>query len=123
MSTPAASTCAIDPPPAPMLAMSTAGMITGKSPTAFSVEVRTSPPSTRPMSALVPPMSNATSASWPEARPSAAAATTPDAGPDRSVSTGRSTARAALMMPPLDLVLNTGALTPSSASEPTSRSK
>ena len=37
---------------------------------------------------------------------------TPAAGPDSSVSTGRSPASAAVMTPPLDFVDSTGAVTP-----------
>ena len=105
--TPKPSIQAIDPPPAPIDVTSTAGMITGKFPTWFSVEKRGSP-SMMEMSVLVPPMSIVMRRWKPAARATKAAPMAPAAGPDIRVSVGRSAASLAVITPPLDLVLRTG---------------
>ena len=59
------------------------------------------PSSTRPTSALVPPVSKVISRSAPAARPMAAAAMTPDAGPESTVLTAFAAAERAETLPPL----------------------
>ncbi len=75
------------------------------------------------MSLLVPPMSKVMMRGVPVAAASRLAAMTPEAGPDSSVSTGRVRAVARLSEPPLEAVMNTGAVTPPAASRFASRSK
>ena len=64
----------------------------------------------------VPPMSRDTIRGSPAVSDTCAAATTPDAGPESSVSTGRRRAVAMLTVPPFDVAMWTGARIPIPAS-------
>ena len=65
------------------------------------------------MSALVPPISTVIRLRSDVCLATADAATTPEAGPDRMVSIGRWRAVSMLSVPPLLLVMYTGAAMPS----------
>ena len=60
---------------------------------------------TRETSALVPPMSRVMRLRGPERAPESMAPTTPAAGPERAVRTGRARARAGDMRPPFDWLM------------------
>ncbi len=63
------------------------------------------PPAMTQTSNEVPPRSQVMTLSWPAAFASAAAATTPAAGPDSAVRTGSLRALAVDMMPPFDATM------------------
>ena len=71
---------------------------------------------TIPAFAVVPPMSNEMTSSNPAVCPTIPAAMTPAAPPDSTVSTGWRAARAADITPPLDSMISTGQVMPSSVS-------
>ena len=75
---------------------------------------------TRETSALVPPMSRVMRSRGPERSPASIAPTTPAAGPERAVRTGRVRARAGDMRPPFDWLMPMRACRTRSAS-PASR--
>ena len=71
---------------------------------------------TRPMSALVPPMSKEISRRRPARAPAHCAPSTPAAGPESISVTGRSAASATLATPPLERITSRSASTPCSFS-------
>ena len=103
------------PPPAPMVWMSTMGSFSGNGPTIPSLVTSGRPSRTRQMSALVPPTSIEMMSRWPAARATLTAPTTPAAGPDSTVCTGWRTQVAALVTPPSDFMISSGARTPSAS--------
>ena len=82
----------------------------------YSVTICGSPPSTIAAFAVVPPMSNTIRSAAPIAGPSRAAPATPPAGPEPTAKTGRSRAVPMPIIPPLDAITCTGAVTPIAAS-------
>ena len=82
-----------------------------------------SPPSTRAVLAVVPPMSNVMALSTPNDRASPLEAITPAAGPDSTTYAGRSAAASLVMTPPLDCMMSNGAVTPNPSSFPRSASR
>ena len=90
------------PPPAPTVCTSTMGTWIGM-PCSSSISAVTAgtPSSTRPTSALVPPVSKVIRSRHPAARPMAAAAMTPEAGPESTVLTAFAAAERAETLPPL----------------------
>ena len=116
LSTPSASSQAIEPPPAPMDDTSTAGMKTGKSPTVFSVDVGGPRRLTTAISALVPPMSRRDQLVVADHAAEKAAPMTPDAGAgqQRLDRPARRRPRR-LMTPPFDLVEKTRQVMPACA--------
>ena len=87
-SAPPGSRRAIEPPPAPMVWMSSAGRRTGSPATSRPGAGSGTPPRTRQTSVLVPPMSNVTASGYPQAAATAAPARTPPAGPDSNSAAG-----------------------------------
>ena len=75
---------------------------------------------TRQMSALVPPTSIEMTSVKPAARATLTAPMTPAAGPDSTVCTGWRTQVGALVTPPSDFMIRSGARTPSASSAPRS---
>ena len=67
-----------------------------------------SPSSTRPTSALVPPMSIVSARSKPAARAAAAAPITPPAGPESASDAAWRAASAAARTPPPDVITSAG---------------
>ena len=67
----------------------------------ISADTAGTPSSTRPTSALVPPVSKVIRRPLPAARPMAAAAITPEAGPESTVLTAFAAAARAETLPPL----------------------
>ena len=120
-SAPKRSTAAIEPPPAPTESTSIWGRLTGWP--AWSPLKRScgSPPTTRAMSAVVPPMSNVSRSRAPAAAPSRAAPITPAAGPEATSPTGSSAAIAAVVTPPFDCIRCSGVATPSPSRRRASR--
>ena len=84
-------------------------------PTEYSCARVTSPSSTIAAFAVVPPMSKLMIFGRLLARASACAPTTPPAGPDSMIWTGRSTAAASVVRPPFDCMSSTRARTPASS--------
>ena len=78
-------------------------------PTSYSRLRDTRPPSTSEALAVVPPMSKVIAFSNPRPRASESAATTPAAGPDSSAKTGRPAALSAVITPPDDCMIVSGA--------------
>ena len=109
VSAPASVTRAIEPPPAPIVTISTIGRPTGQPPMRPLVVRFGSAPSIRLMSADVPPMSIWIRFRAPVNWPTYAAPTAPAAGPDRAVSTGARRTLSALVTPPLDFMSSSGA--------------
>ncbi len=103
----------MEPPPAPMVWMSTIGSLSGNGPIMPSLVTSGRPSRTRQMSALVPPTSMEMMSPKPAARPTPTAPTTPAAGPESTVCTGCRTQVAALVTPPSDFMIRSGACTPS----------
>ena len=95
----------MEPPPAPIAETLTTGIISGKSPTSVLAVNSGTPAWQSEMSVLVPPMSKVMSCSRPAAEPTRVDATTPDAGPESTVSMGRSRAVPTLNDPPLLAVM------------------
>ena len=84
-------------------------------PTSYS-DVFTGNPSSRIAAfAVVPPMSSEITFGIPAARARKAQATTPAAGPDSTRCAGFRIAASALMTPPLDCMIWSGAVIPASA--------
>ena len=104
------------PPPAPIVWMSMIGSFSGNGPIVPSLVISGRPSRTRQMSALVPPTSIEMMSSKPAARATLTAPTTPAAGPDSTVCTGWRTHVAALVTPPSDFMIRSGARTPSASS-------
>jgi hypothetical protein len=67
---------------------------------------------TMPISAEVPPTSKVMRLRCPERAPAQSPPITPAAGPDRSVSTGRSATMAGVATPPFDAMMRKSALKP-----------
>ena len=106
----------MDPPPAPIVWMSTIGSLSGNGPIMPSLVTSGRPSRTRQMSALVPPTSIEMMSPKPAERPTDTAPTTPAAGPDSTVCTGWRTQVAALVTPPSDFMMSSGACRPSLSS-------
>ena len=81
-------------------------------PTEYSGERVTSPFSMIEALAVVPPMSKEMIFDRPIFRASAWAPTTPAAGPDSMILQGRSAAASAVINPPFDCMMCSGAVTP-----------
>ncbi len=96
---------AIEPPPAPTVTMSTMGVFTGKRSIRLSVVNCGRRSSIRLTSVEVPPASSVRMLRYPARSPMKIAASTPAAGPDSSVVTGRSAARRAVTTPPFDCMI------------------
>ena len=79
--------------------------MSGRAPTWASVVKLGSPSWTTETSQLVPPISTVIKSPRPTARAALSAATTPDAGPDSTVSIGRARAVSTLTVPPFDAVM------------------
>ena len=73
------------------------------------------PPSISAAFAVVPPMSKVTRSSWPMSPAMASAPTTPPAGPDSTMFTGRREASSAEVSPPFDCMMSRCALAQRSA--------
>ena len=104
------------PPPAPMVWMSTIGSLSGNGPIIPSLVISGRPSRTRQMSALVPPTSIEMMSPKPAARATPTAPTTPAAGPESTVCTGSCMHVAALVTPPSDFMIRSGAPTPRASS-------
>ena len=93
------------------------GSLSGNGPIMPSLVTSGRPSRTRQMSALVPPTSIEMMSPKPAERPTDTAPTTPAAGPESTVCTGWRTQVAALVTPPSDFMMSSGACrpTPSSA--------
>ena len=78
----------MEPPPAPIVTMSTIGSGSGQAPTWPLWVSAIRPPCSRQMSAEVPPISTVTMSPMPHAAAASRAPTTPAAGPDSAVSNG-----------------------------------
>ena len=115
-STPCGSTQTMDPPPAPIAETFTTGITSGKSPTVVRVVYSGSPERVSAMSLLVPPMSRVIRRWCGVPSAARAAATTPDAGPDSTVSIGRARAVRSATVPPLEVVMVIGARSPRATS-------
>ena len=124
------------PPPAPTSAMSMAGTRSRKPPPLLSrlpcdmlPPISNSPvrlisyPSMMEAFAVVPPMSMLSALGAPIARASAAVAMTPAAGPDSITCTGRWRPPSAVMTPPLDCMMRSGARASSARSSPSSEAR
>ena len=85
-------------------------------PTSYSRPRETAPFSISDAFAVVPPMSKVIAFANPSRRAIPSAATTPAAGPDSSASTGRSFASSAVMTPPEDCMIVSGAAMPAPSS-------
>ena len=81
-------------------------------PTSYSRPRETAPFSISDALAVVPPMSKVITFANPRRRAIPSAATTPAAGPDSSASTGRCFASSAVMTPPEDCMIVSGAAIP-----------
>ena len=81
-------------------------------PTSYSRPRETAPPSISDAFAVVPPMSNEIAFAKPSRCATPSAATTPAAGPDSSASTGRRPASSAVITPPEDCMIVSGASIP-----------
>ena len=103
------------PPPAPMVLMSMMGSFSGNTPMLPSLVISGRPSRTRQISALVPPTSMEMMSPNPALRAMLTAPLTPAAGPDSTVCTGWRTHVAALVTPPSDFMIRSGARTPSSS--------
>ena len=79
-------------------------------PTWNSAERLMTPPSISAAFAVVPPMSKVTRSSWPMSPAMASAPTTPPAGPDSTMLTGRRAASSAEVSPPFDCMMSRWAL-------------
>ena len=109
------------PPPAPISIICMVGISSG-SPlprlkrcmraTSDSAVTANSPCSVNTALAVVPPMSNASTSSWPVSRPHQAPASAPPAGPDSTKRIGTSAAVSTVAVPPVDSMMCTGAATP-----------
>ena len=100
------------PPPAPTVLMSIWVDFSGipaMTPSFFTVGVRSRIMLT---SVLVPPMSQVMRSRAPAAAAACTAATTPPAGPDRTVVTGKRRARSRESTPPLDAMMKRAPRTP-----------
>ena len=97
----------MDPPPAPIVWMSIIGTIRGKPAIQVSRGVASAnrPSTTIPMSAEVPPTSKVINEVRPESPPVHAPPSTPAAGPDSKVTTGRSDTIAAVAAPPFEAII------------------
>ena len=92
-------------------------------PTSYSVPRRISPRSMIDALVVVPPMSSVMTFRYPRSFATRCAATTPAAGPDSMIVTGRAAAEGALINPPFDCMTRSGARTSHFASDPRSRSR
>ena len=119
------------PPPAPTSAMSIVGIRSSspaprisrlpaeiEPPTSYSRPRAMAPSSISDAFAVVPPMSKAIALSMPSRCAIPSAATTPAAGPDSSANTGRSFASSAVITPPEDCMIESGARRARSPSSP-----
>ncbi len=120
---PSSSIQATDPPPAPIEVTSMVGARTGRPAISVSVRSWTRPFSMIATSNVVPPTSVQIASRCPSRRASDATPTTPPAGPDESVRTGRSTARSRVITPPFDCITPIGASIPVSVSRRRSASR
>ena len=121
-SAPPASNQAIEPPPAPTVCKSTAGVRIGIPSIIRSVR-SSSRPGQSDTSAEVPPISNVIACSCPAATAAANAPATPPAGPESTVRTACSPAPAALKLPPLDCMIRSPIAPPSAACSESDRSR
>src|ERR1044072_4906848 len=97
---------AIEPPPAPIVVISTIGVrITRPNSIVVCAATAVLPLAINDTSNEVPPRSQVIRLSKPEALASAAPATTPAAGPDSAVRTGSLRAVCVDMMPPFDCTM------------------
>ncbi len=103
------------PPPAPMVTMSSIGSCNGNPPIWRSTVISGSLSRTRHMSALVPPTSIEMKLGEPAAFATCSAPMTPATGPERTVWIACRAAMSALVTPPLDFMMNSGAFSPLSA--------
>ena len=102
---------AIEPPPAPIVRMSTIGIWIGTPHSISNAVVKLSlPPITVETSVEVPPMSIVTRWSTPRSWATQRLAITPPVGPDSTMLTGAAAAAAMLISPPFDLMITAGAL-------------
>ena len=85
-------------------------------PTSYSRPRETTPPSISDAFAVVPPMSNEIAFAMPSRCATPSAATTPAAGPDSSASTGRCPVSSAVITPPDDCMIVSGASIPARSS-------
>ena len=119
------------PPPAPTSAMSIVGIRSSspaprmsrlpaeiEPPTSYSRPRAMTPCSISDALAVVPPMSKAIALSIPSRCEIPSAATTPAAGPDSSANTGRSFESSAVITPPEDCMIESGALSRPMPSRP-----
>ena len=100
----------MEPPPAPMVWMSSWGIFSGQASIWLSCDMRGASPCTRAASVLVPPMSNVMMSSTPALAATRTAPVTPPTGPDRNVPAQRSAAAARVMAPPFEPMMLTGAV-------------
>ena len=110
----------MEPPPAPMVWISSIGTATGMPATRASVVMRGAP-SNRATSVLVPPMSNVIRRSTPSCSPTARAATSPPAGPDSTILAALPAASRASITPPAECMTNSLPRWPPSARSSRSR--
>ena len=108
-STPLWSTRAIEPPPAPMLAMSRLCSATRWPAMRRSDAIAASPPTTSEMSVEVPPMSKGMRSPWSSSRAAYWLPATPPAGPESTPPAASRTASAMVATPPCDWMISTGA--------------
>ena len=99
---PPASSHASEPPPAPIVWMSTRDISTGRPSSSVSIETLGCPSTIRLRSKDVPPMSMQRRFGRPVERDRAAPPIVPPTGPESSVCTGCSRALRAVVMPPFD---------------------
>ena len=111
----------MEPPPAPIVWMSIIGTWSGQVPTWPSTVTSASPPRTRHTSALVPPTSTEIRSANPDASPIRRAPITPAAGPESAVWIACVRTTPAPMTPPLDFMIDSGAVIPRGRSRSTRR--
>ena len=113
---------AIEPPPAPIVRISTIGSRTGSPSTSPCMRWVIAPSATTHTSKLVPPISTPTRFGMPSRPASRCAARAPPDGPDSSSRAGWADAVSGLHTPPLDCTSSSLAVMPCCASRTRNRS-